>query len=47
MMHEYYEWCKEHPDATEEEKYRVWKRCLEMLYVRNAVINMLSEYRYM
>ena len=47
MMYEYYEWLKEHPDATEEEKDRVWNRCLEMLYARNAVINMLSGYRYM
>lgn len=45
MMQEYYNWCKKHPDATEEEKDEVWDRCIRMLEARNLLANMLITLR--
>ena len=45
MMQEYYEWLKKHPDATEEEREEMWKKCLMMLEARRIVIDMLLAYR--
>ena len=45
MLHEYYEWLKEHPEATEEEKEEMLTKCKNRLKAWDILINMLLAYR--
>ncbi len=46
MMQEYYQWLEKHPDATEEEKQKVWDECIRRLEARAALMNMFISLRY-
>ncbi len=45
MMHEYAEWCEKHPEATEEERQKVWDYWIRKLTAFNLVEYMLLAYR--
>ena len=46
MFSEYYDWLREHPEATEEQKKEMWEKCLRMHEARNMLTNLLLAYRY-